>query len=68
MSDETGQLTIREAQRVQPWTVPYAEGLEQARKTLKEGVVEAVKAGADLGGADLRDADLGGAASRLTAP
>jgi uncharacterized protein YjbI with pentapeptide repeats len=48
--------------------VPYAEGLEQARKTLKEGVVEAVKAGADLGGADLRDADLGGAASRLTAP
>jgi hypothetical protein len=33
MSDETGQLTIREAQRVQPWTVPYAEGLEQARKS-----------------------------------
>ena len=35
MNDElTGQLTIREAQRVQPWTVPYAEGLEQARRYL----------------------------------
>ena len=35
MNDElTGQLTIREAQRVQPWTVPYAEGLEQARRHL----------------------------------
>ena len=33
MNDDARQVTVREAQRVQPWTVPYADGLEQARKS-----------------------------------